>query len=92
MQGPPCRLNTQMELRRFTREELAAYDGRQGRPAYIAYRGLVYDVSASYHWRGGNHWVLHQAGLDLSAELEVAPHTEDLLLKKFPVIGEMAAE
>jgi predicted heme/steroid binding protein len=66
-------------MRRFTREELKQYDGRKGRPAYIAYRELVYDVSESFLWQGGTHQVLHRAGRDLTEELETAPHGPDLL-------------
>ncbi len=35
-------------MRKFTREELKKYDGKNGRPAYIAYKGKVYDVSDSH--------------------------------------------
>jgi predicted heme/steroid binding protein len=70
----------------FTLSELALYNGKNGAPAYVAYKGKVYDVSKSYHWRGGQHWACHQAGNDLTAELASAPHNEDLL-QKFPVVG-----
>ncbi len=75
-------------LRKFTVEELSRFTGRDGAPAYIAFRGKVYDVTASYHWRGGKHQVLHDAGSDLTEELERAPHGEDLLAR-VPVIGEL---
>jgi predicted heme/steroid binding protein len=61
-------------MRTFTREELAAFDGRNDRPAYIAFMGMVYDVSASALWKNGRHQALHQAGTDLSRELGRAPH------------------
>ncbi|MBN2325045.1 MAG: cytochrome B5 [Spirochaetes bacterium] len=73
-------------MRRFTSEELERYNGKNGRPAYIVYRGLVYDVSESFLWQGGTHQVLHQAGRDLTEELETAPHGPDLL-DRCPVIG-----
>src|SRR5262245_49489148 len=31
----------------FTERELLQYNGEKGRPVYIAYKGLVYDVSRS---------------------------------------------
>jgi len=45
----------QDELRKFKLQELRQYDGRDGRPAYIAYKGKVYDVTDSYLWIGGDH-------------------------------------
>ena len=29
-------------------EELKQYDGKEGRPAYIVYKGDIYDVTGSY--------------------------------------------
>ncbi|MFH1679231.1 MAG: cytochrome b5 domain-containing protein [Candidatus Eisenbacteria bacterium] len=80
-----------MEDRVFTREELRACDGRNGRRALIALRGLVYDVSSSFLWRNGVHQVLHRAGADLTAGLAEAPHGEDLL-DRFPVVGRLVGE
>jgi predicted heme/steroid binding protein len=75
-----------LELRRFTRKELAQYHGKDGAPAFIAYEGKVYDVSRSFLWQDGRHQVLHMAGVDLTAGLDQAPHGADLL-ERFPVIG-----
>lgn len=73
-------------MRRFTLEDLARYNGKGGMPAYIAYKGQVYDVSSSFLWQNGRHQVLHEAGTDLTAALDQAPHGEDLL-EGFPVVG-----
>ena len=67
------------ESRKFTLKELAEYDGKGGKPAYIAYKGKVYDVSASSLWLDGDHFGAHQAGKDLTEGLEVAPHGEEVL-------------
>ena len=75
-----------MGLKEFSREELSRFDGKEGRPAYIACRGKVYDVSNSFLWMGGRHQALHQAGEDLSDLLDTAPHGEDLL-ERVPVVG-----
>lgn len=72
----------------FTPEELASFNGRQGRPAYIGYNGLVYDVTGSFHWKNGNHWVVHDAGRDLTLEMKDAPHFDDLIMK-FRVVGKL---
>lgn len=74
-------------MRVFTEDKLKKYDGKNG-IAYIAYRGKVYDVSASYHWRKGIHHAAHRAGCDLTGALEQAPHGP-ALLKKFPIVGKL---
>ena len=70
----------------FTKEEIARYDGKNGNPAYVVYKGKVYDVSSSFLGKNGDHQVLHSAGVDLTKALEQAPHGGDVL-KKFPFVG-----
>ena len=67
------------ELRTFTGKELEEYNGKNGKLAYIAYQGKVYDVSQSALWRRGEHMGLHETGKDLTDELELAPHREEVL-------------
>ena len=67
------------EPRKFTLKELEEYDGKGGKPAYIAVKGKVYDVSASSFWLDGDHLGTHQAGKDLTEELEAAPHGDEVL-------------
>jgi predicted heme/steroid binding protein len=76
------------ELRKFTSAELEDYNGKNGKPAYIAYKGKVYDVSESDLWRGGEHMGLHQAGKDITEELELAPHMEEVL-DRVKLVGEL---
>ena len=73
-------------MRRFTKKELVQYNGKDGASAFIVYEGKVYDVSRSFLWQSGRHQVLHAAGVDLTADLDQAPHGADLLAR-FPVIG-----
>jgi predicted heme/steroid binding protein len=73
-------------MKEFSKEELARYDGRNGLPAYVAYKGKVYDVTGSFLWKDGSHQVLHKAGADLTDALEQAPHDGDAL-GKFPIVG-----
>jgi predicted heme/steroid binding protein len=75
-------------MRRFTKKDLAQYNGKDGTPAFIAYEGKVYDVSHSFLWQDGRHQVLHVAGVDLTASLDQAPHGADLL-ESCPVIGKL---
>ncbi|MBD3181385.1 cytochrome B5 [Candidatus Poribacteria bacterium] len=74
------------DLKKFTLEELAEYNGQDGKPAYIAYKGKVYDVSESWLWEDGDHQGLHEAGKDLTDEIDDAPHEEDSL-EDLPVVG-----
>lgn len=69
----------------ITSEELAANDGHEGRPAWVLYKGKVYDVTESAMWTDGDHEAQHQAGHDLTAEHEDAPHDEYIL--EFPEVG-----
>ena len=66
------------EERIFTERELRWFDGTGGKPAYIAYAGVVYDVSGSSLWRDGFHQDLHYAGTDLTRTLRKAPHTTEV--------------
>jgi len=77
------------ELRKFTAEDLARFNGEDGSPIYIAYGGRVFDVTASRYWRGGTHMKRHPAGRDLTAEMSAAPH--DLtVLDRYPQVGVLA--
>jgi len=71
---------------RLTPAELAMYNGRGGAPAYVAYEGKIYDVSASFLWQRGRHQAMHEAGTDLTGALAEAPHGKEFL-ERFPVVG-----
>ncbi len=74
--------------RQFTFEELKQFDGKEGRAAYVAFKGKVYDVSTSKLWKGGSHAALHVAGVDLTEDIVRAPHGEDNL-SKVAVVGQL---
>jgi predicted heme/steroid binding protein len=65
--------------KQFTIEELKEYNGKNGKPAYIAYKGKVYDVTDDYLWIDGEHQGEHSAGTDLTEKMLLAPHMEDVL-------------
>jgi predicted heme/steroid binding protein len=67
------------EPRKITQAELAENNGQNGKPAYIAFKGKVYDVSESAFWLYGDHMGSHQAGKNLTDEMDLAPHREETL-------------
>jgi len=77
----------------ITREELAHKTGTGETPTYVAVDGIVYDVSASKLWKAGMHMNRHQAGADLSAEIESAPHGREVFEKSTVTkVGSLAAQ
>jgi predicted heme/steroid binding protein len=86
-QTPPPERTNQPNLRTFTLKELAAFDGKDGRPAYAAYEGLIYDFSSSPLFKEGEHYQ-HLAGQDLTGALAGAPHGTEVFAA-FPVVGKL---
>ena len=72
----------------MTLEELATYDGQEGRKAYAAVNGNVYDFTGSPMWQKGDHQGLHKAGADLTEELQDAPHVR-AVIERYPVVGQI---
>lgn len=73
-------------MKEFDLTSLAEFNGKDGKPVYIAYQGRVFDVSASKLWKGGLHMNRHHAAQDLSTELQAAPHSEEVF-ERYPQIG-----
>jgi predicted heme/steroid binding protein len=76
-----------MEEKEYTASELALRNGQDKPEIWVAYSGLIYDVSSSRLWKNGKHYQ-HWAGQDLTAELKDAPHT-DRVFQKFQVVGRL---
>ena len=76
------------EQKKVTMQELEENNGKNGKPAYIAYKGKVYDVSQSSFWLDGDHLGMHNAGKDLTEELEMAPHREETF-QRVKLVGEL---
>ena len=62
----------------FTLDELKNYDGKEGRKAYIAVDGVVYDVTNVAAWQGGTHHG-NNAGNDVSDRIVKPPHDKSTL-------------
>jgi predicted heme/steroid binding protein len=76
------------EKEKLTSEELAKSNGGGGEKTFVAVGGRIYDVSESDLWEDGDHMGAHDAGTDLTDELEDAPHGAEVL-ENFPVVGEL---
>ncbi len=74
-------------MKEFTTEELRQFDGKNGKPAYVAFKGKVYDVTQSSLWDSGSHFE-HAAGMDLTEIFKDAPHGEEVL-ERVPIVGEL---
>ena len=70
----------------FSRSQLALHNGQDKDTIYVAYKGIVYDVTASRLWRNGKHYE-HWAGQDLTKELSDAPYTS--CIEKFDIVGQL---
>ena len=75
-------------MREFTLQDLAQFNGKNGNPAYVAYKGVVYDVTESGMWGDGDHEGMHSAGTDLTEAHDDAPH--DVYVTDFPEVGTLA--
>ena len=73
------------ELPAYTRSQLALRNGQDKPEIWVAYQGVIYDVTESRLWRNGKHYE-HWAGQDLTPELADAPHTETVF-GKFVKVG-----
>ena len=76
-----------MNLPQYTKKQLALRNGQDKPEIWVAYKGVIYDVSSSRLWRNGKHYE-HWAGQDLSDELKDAPHTVSVF-EKFEAIGNL---
>lgn len=72
----------------FTPEELAKFDGKEGRPAYVAVYDVVYDVTAYLptSWVGGIHFGI-MAGTDATQDFENC-HNHSIL-ERLKIIGRL---
>ncbi|MEM7296897.1 MAG: cytochrome b5 domain-containing protein [Bacteroidota bacterium] len=71
----------------YSVQQLALRNGNDRDEIWIAYKGTIYDVTASRLWRNGKHYE-HWAGQDLTAELKDAPH-DTKVFEKLPIVGKL---
>ena len=74
-------------MHHYTRSQLALRNGQDRDEIWVAYKGLIYDLTHSRLWRNGKHYE-HWAGQDLTEEIGDAPHNEEVF-KKFEVVGRL---
>ena len=72
--------------------ELRRNNGERGSRKFIAYKGIVYDVTDCPKWRPNMHEQLHFPGQDLTSELPDAPHKEEVFQHKcVKIVGRLAS-
>lgn len=69
---------------KFTRMELALYNGQNGKPAYVAVNNVVYDVTTVFSQ--GKHFT-HLAGQELTGAF-LRQHVPSAL-SGYPVVGRL---
>ncbi|RSK25906.1 cytochrome b5 [Bacillus sp. HMF5848] len=74
--------------RTFTIEELARFDGKNGRAAYVAVDGVVYDVTNNRAWAAATHFAL-TAGKEHTEEFASCHAGQRYILESLPVVGRL---
>lgn len=87
--GSPAR-NIRQNTQTFTKQELAAYNGKNGVPSYVAVNGIVYDVTNNAAWGAATHFGL-SVGNDLTAQFSSC-HAGQPILQNLPQVGRMIGE
>ena len=77
-------------MKDITSSQLSLRNGQDKPEIWIAFKGIVYDVTTSKYWKNGKHYE-HWAGQDLTKELKDAPHTH-YVFDKLDVIGKLKHE
>ena len=75
------------QLPEFSKSYLALRNGQDKPQIWVAFKGIIYNVTESRLWKNGKHYE-HWAGQDLTEELKDAPHS-DQVFAKFEVVGRL---
>jgi predicted heme/steroid binding protein len=62
-----------MDEKTFNKDSLAAFNGKDGQPAYVAVDGIVYNVTGVAAWQSP-HAGRFEPGKDYSKEINQSPH------------------
>lgn len=76
-----------MSISLYSKSQLALRNGVEKPEIWIAYEGVIYDVTSSKLWAGGRHYE-HWAGQDLTEELVDAPH-DTRVFEKLKIVGRL---
>jgi predicted heme/steroid binding protein len=74
--------------RKISKQELEENNGKDGKPAYFAYKGIVYVASDCAMWMDGEDMGMHQAGKDLTEDMDMAPHGPENV-ERVKYVGEL---
>ena len=80
-------MTSDSQLTTYTKQQLALRNGQDKPEIWVAYKGIIYDVTDSRLWRRGRHYE-HWAGQDLTEEMQFAPHMEKVF-ENFKAIGKL---
>jgi membrane-associated progesterone receptor component len=72
----------------LTREQLMQFTGMNGKPAYVAVNGIIYDVTNNAAWSLASHFGL-TAGRDLTAEFASCHSGQQWILAQLKPIGRL---
>jgi predicted heme/steroid binding protein/uncharacterized membrane protein len=73
-------------MKELDRVSLKEFNGQDGKPIYVAFRGRVIDVTHSKFWKTGVHMKRHPAATDLTSDMEAAPHGPEVL-DRYPQVA-----
>ena len=71
----------------ISKNQLALYNGQDKPEVWVAYKGVVYDVSKSRLWNKGTHYE-HWSGQDLTEEMASAPHNNNVF-DRFEIVAKL---
>ncbi len=81
------RMNHTEDKKSFTKEELSKYNGKNGKPSYVAVNGVVYDVSSVVAWQNDTHFGMIP-GNELTSDFN-ACHPGSERLTTLPMVGKL---
>lgn len=80
-------LEETMDMKTFTVDEVAKFNGKDGNKGYVIYKGMVYDVTNHPRWTTGEH-NNNTAGTDLTDFISKSPHG-DAKFKELEIVGKI---